>query len=263
MLTRLAPRVAGLFGRRLPTYPATDRMRQDWDERARKDALYYIVTNAAESEEQFAASGEQSVRDILADVEHLLPARATVLEIGCGIGRMLRPLARRFTSVYGVDVSTEMISRARQRHAEVSNIILWLTDGITLEPIRSGSVDLALSYLVFQHIPDASVVETNIRETFRVLKAGGLFKFQVAGRPDTGAAAAMERARIKDTWCGVNFSEAEIREIVVRAGFVVRATYSHTPPDSCIFLWVIAEKPRRFWALARNAATRVDEGPSS
>jgi len=220
------------------------RMRQDWDERARLNALYYIVTDAAESEAQFEASGEQSVRDILSDVERLLPANATVLEIGCGIGRMLRPFARRFASVYGVDVSTEMVNLAHQRLADLPNVKVWRTDGASLQPIQSGSVDLAVSYLVFQHIPDVSVVEANIRETFRVLREGGLFKFQAAGHQDSEEAESAERDRIKDTWTGVSFSDSGIRRIVEQSGFVVRETYSHQPPDSCTFLWVIAEKPR-------------------
>lgn len=273
MLERITRKVAtALRIRQRPPLPVEDQMRQDWDDRARKDALYYIVTNAAESEEQFAASGEHSVRDILADVEHLLPAQATVLEIGCGVGRMLRPLASRFASVYGVDVSPEMVSRARTRLADLSNVTVWLTDGTTLRPVKSGTVDLAISYLVFQHIPEASVVEANIREAFRVLKAGGLFKFQVAGRPDTEEAEYAERSRAKDTWSGVSCSDSEIREMGERADFTVRSTYSHTPPDSCMFLWLIAEKPRRRWAPrtpggrarpSRVGAATVGGGPSS
>jgi SAM-dependent methyltransferase len=245
MLERLAPRIVAWLNRRRPASPVKEQMRQDWDDRARKDALYHIVTNAAESEEQFAASGEQSIRDILQDIEHVFPSSATVLEVGCGVGRMLRPLALRFASVYGVDVSSEMIVRARARLADLPNVKVWLTDGTGVRPVKSSSVDLAISYLVFQHIPEASVVEANIRDVFRVLKAGGIFKFQVAGRADTEEASLAERLRPKNTWTGVNFSDSEIRQVVERAGFTVRATYSYQPPDSCIFLWVIAEKPRR------------------
>jgi SAM-dependent methyltransferase len=252
MLERITRKVAAALRiRQRPDSRVENQMRRDWDDRARKDALYYIVTNAAESEEQFAASGEQSVRDILTDVEHLLPAHATVLEIGCGVGRMLRPLASRFARVYGVDVSSEMVSRAKIRLADLGNVSIWLTEGSTLRPIKADTVDLAISYLVFQHIPEVSIVGANIREAFRVLKPGGLFKFQVAGRPETEEAESAERLRPKDTWTGVSFSESEIRQLVERAGFSVRSAYSYKPPDSCIFLWVIAEKPRRGWAASR------------
>lgn len=230
-------------------------MRQDWDERARKNAMYFIATDSAESEEQFAASGERSAQDIVEDVEHLLPSKATVLEIGCGVGRMLRPLARRFDTVYGVDVSPEMISRARVRLADLGNVKVWLTNGRSLRPVVTGKIDLAISYLVFQHIPEASVVEDIIRDTFRVLKRDGIFKFQVAGRPDSEEAALGEKLRTKDTWSGVSFSDSEIRQLVERVGFRVLSTYSYKPPDSCIFLWVIAEKPPSRLSRYRRAVT--------
>lgn len=220
-------------------------MRQDWDERARENALYYIVTDSAESEEQFAASGEQNVRDILEDVTHLLPAQATALEIGCGIGRLLRPLAQRFRMVYGVDVSPEMIGRAKSRLADLKNVEVHLSNGADVRPLAAGTVDLALSYLVFQHIPDKSIVEAYVQDTFRVLKPGGVFKFQVSGRPDDQEAANAEGRRVKDTWVGVSFSDSEIREVVEKAGFVELTTRSIKPPDSCIFLWVVARKPRK------------------
>lgn len=245
MFERIAPMVPSWVTRRSRLSPVQDQMRQDWDDRARRNALYYIVTDAAESEEQFAASGEQSVQTILADIQQDVHAEGTVLEIGCGVGRMLRPLAQRFAMVYGVDVSAEMISRARARLADLTNVSVSLTDGTSLRPIKSESVDVAISYLVFQHIPDASVVEGNIAETFRVLRPGGVFKFQVAGRPDTVDAEFAERSRSKDTWCGVNFSDSEIRRMCSRLGFTIRSTRSQQPEDSCYWLWVVVQKPRR------------------
>lgn len=243
MFERIAPTVAAWLTRRSRLSPIQDQMRQDWDDRARRNALYYIVTDAAESEEQFATSGEQSVQAILTDIEQDVDPEGTVLEIGCGVGRMLRPLAQRFGLVYGVDVSPEMISRARTRLADLGNVNVWLTDGTSLRPIKSDSVDVAISYLVFQHIPDASVVEANIADTFRVLRPGGVFKFQVAGRPDTVDAEFAERSRPTDTWCGVNFSDSEIRQVCARVGFTVRSTLSQQPEGS-YWLWVVAQKPR-------------------
>jgi len=217
-------------------------MRRDWDQRPRDNALYYIVTNAAESEEQFASSGEMNVREILGDVQALLPAMEAVLEIGCGIGRLLRPLSRVFKHAYGVDVSPEMIARAARFLSGSSNVSVWSNHGSDLEAVPTKSIDLVFSYLVFQHIPEVKVVAAYVRETFRVLKPGGVFKFQVAGRPE-GRSASADESRVRDTWVGVNFSDAEARQLATEAGFDVRMTYSHHPPDSCVFLWVVAQKP--------------------
>jgi SAM-dependent methyltransferase len=216
------------MGRRRATSAAEDRMRQDWDERARKNAMYFIVTDSAESEEQFAASGEKSVQDILENVTHLLPLKA-----------------KRFDTVYGVDVSPEMIDRARVRLSDLGNVKVWCTSGRSLRPVDSGKVDLVISYLVFQHVPEASIVKDLIKDTFRVLKPNGLFKFQVAGRPEGEEAALQEERRLKDTWSGVSFSDSEIRHLAECAGFHVLSTCSVQPNESPTFLWiwVTAQKP--------------------
>ena len=40
------------------------------------------------------------------------PNRSNILEIGCGVGRFLRPLAGRFHMVCGVDIAEEMLKSA-------------------------------------------------------------------------------------------------------------------------------------------------------
>lgn len=180
-LGQIGRKVAALLTRRPAPSAVESQMRHDWDQRARENALYYIATDSADSEETFTASGEQSVQAILEDIDALLPSKGVVLEIGCGVGRMLRPLACRFGAVYGLDVSPEMISRARARLADLRNVQLWANGGIDLKPVKSEQVDLAISYLVFQHIPEASVVEAIIQDTFRVLKPGGVSSFRSPG----------------------------------------------------------------------------------
>ena len=41
------------------------------------------------------------------------------LEIGCGPGRLLKPMAEKFGEIHGVDVSDEMIGLARRRLTEI------------------------------------------------------------------------------------------------------------------------------------------------
>ena len=39
---------------------------------------------------------------------------AVVLEIGCGFGRLLRPISVRAREAHGVDISSEMVQRATE-----------------------------------------------------------------------------------------------------------------------------------------------------
>src|SRR5277367_5394149 len=95
------------------------KMRSEWDKRARENARYFIATaNADWTDREFFDSGRQSVaEEILTDMGNICqgknPKKMTVLEIGCGAGRITRALAEVFGKVYAVDVSGEMISHAR------------------------------------------------------------------------------------------------------------------------------------------------------
>jgi SAM-dependent methyltransferase len=220
-------------------------MRREWDERALENSRYYIVTGDWETEEKFERSGESAVAEMLADVDGLLPPESVVLEIGCGIGRMLKPLARRFRFVYGVDVSPHMIWQAKERLRSVKNVEVWANNGRDVEYLKDGEIDGAFSFIVFQHIPDAGVIANYLREIRRVLRSGGVFKFQVHGRPDTLDAAAEELASDKSTWRGVRFTQPEIIRLTENAGLSVLSSYFRPTPGAPPhqYLWVIGRKP--------------------
>ncbi len=210
-----------------------DRMRRDWDERARENLRYYVSTaNQDWTDEEFFRSGELNVRQqILNDMINICqgkdPAAMRVLEIGCGAGRITRALAKVFGRVDGVDVSGEMIARAREVLGEFPGAHAWQNNGVDLAMFDDEKFDFAFSYIVFQHIPSKAVVENYIREVWRVLKPGALFKFQVQGVPDDD--------RQCDTWDGVGFSEEEMRQMAARCRFEMR--YCHDADTQYFWLW--------------------------
>lgn len=197
-----------------------ERMRRDWDQRARKNARHYIHTGRLKWEdEEFFESGRQNVREtILNDLENICqgrdPKRMTILEIGCGIGRMTRALAEFFGEVYAVDVSGEMIDRAREALADRGNVHLFQNNGADLAVLGDLRVNFAFSYIVFQHVPDRAIVRNYVREVYRLLEPGGLFKFQVQGN-------VVKRSR-PDTWRGIHFSESDAVRMAEECGFEPR-----------------------------------------
>jgi SAM-dependent methyltransferase len=72
------------------------KMREDWDNRARENARYYVNTACRDwTDEEFFASGERTVaEEILTDMINICqgkePGQMRVLEIGCGAGRVTR-----------------------------------------------------------------------------------------------------------------------------------------------------------------------------
>src|SRR5260370_7207013 len=105
----------------------SDKMREDWDERARENAEYYVANSTRDwDQREFFRSGEINVaNEIMPDMHRICggersPLDLSVLEIGCGVGRITKMLARIFGKVTAVDVSTELIYRA---HVHLQNLM--------------------------------------------------------------------------------------------------------------------------------------------
>ncbi|MCS7314751.1 MAG: methyltransferase domain-containing protein [Bryobacterales bacterium] len=211
------------------------KMQEDWDERARLNARYFVNTARADwTDEEFYRSGEQTVaEEILTDMINICqgkdPKQMRVLEIGCGAGRVTRALARLFGEVHGVDVSGEMVALAREALKDFPNAFVYQNNGMDLSVLPPGLLfDFAFSSIVFQHIPSREIIENYVREVHRVLRPGALFKFQVQG--DTRVQSSPD-----DTWVGVPISEQEAVEMALRCGFEPR--YRHGAGQQYFWLW--------------------------
>ncbi len=222
----------------LPPDKLLEKMRQDWNKRARRNARYYVNT-AQESwtDDEFFSSGRRTVaEEILTDMINICqgkdPQQMSVLEIGCGVGRVTRALAELFGTVHAVDISEEMIAQARQALAEVPNVRLYCNNGRDLSVLGGIRVDFAFSCIVFQHIPSREVIENYVREVHRVLRPGGLFKFQVQGNVTV-------HSKPDDTWLGVAFSDEDVVALAKRCGFEPR--YRHGAGSQYFWLWFFRE----------------------
>src|ERR1700733_14236289 len=111
------------------------KMREDWDQRAKENARYYVNTATKDwTDEEFFASGEKTVSDeVLTDLENICQGKAQremrVLEIGCGAGRVTRALAKLFGEVHGVDVSGEMVRQAKLALQDCPNAFVYQNNG--------------------------------------------------------------------------------------------------------------------------------------
>jgi SAM-dependent methyltransferase len=211
----------------------TATMRSEWNDRARKNARFYINTASTEwSDEEFFRTGELNVEEhILTDMHNICqgmpPREMKVLEIGCGAGRLTRALARVFGEVFAVDVSTEMMQVARAKLRDAGNVHLYCNNGVDLSVLpRDISFDFAFSFIVFQHVPSMDVIASYCREVGRRLRPGGLFKFQVQGY------TKLDKA---DTWLGVGVSESDAARLAQENGFEFR--YSDGAGTQFYWLW--------------------------
>jgi cyclopropane fatty-acyl-phospholipid synthase-like methyltransferase len=225
----------------MPDQKTLDKMRQDWDERARENARYYVATGQTEwTDEEFFASGEKAIEeDVLTDMGNICqgrdPKSMRVLEIGCGAGRLTRALAKLFGEVHAVDVSGEMVERAKAAVKDFPNAHVYQNNGCDLTVVPELEFDFAYSVIVFQHIPSREVIENYVREVNRLLRPGALFKFQVQGHTGSPGVKVREDLHSDDTWLGVSFSDAQAVEMAWRCNFEPR--YRHGAGEQYFWLW--------------------------
>jgi SAM-dependent methyltransferase len=158
-----------------------------WDARAREDPFYFVDSTGTYRDadvERFWAEAPRTLDALLASVGAELRADDVALDIGCGIGRLTRVLAERAAHVHAIDVSAEMLQRARELNAHLTNVTWHHGDGTTLHPVEDASIDAVVSHVVFQHIPDPQVTLGYVREMGRVLEPGGWAAFQISNDPD-------------------------------------------------------------------------------
>jgi SAM-dependent methyltransferase len=196
-----------------------EAMKRDWDWRARENAKWFINTFKLEqSDDEFYETGRRDFEGLILNDLSLLtgggrdPRSLRLLKIGCGIGRMTRHLADLFGEIHAVDVSGEMIRLARERLAASRHVRFYETSGFDFD-FPDDHFDLIISAYVFQHVPDASVIGSNIRDAFRTLKPGGIFKFAANGITDPDFLNVP-----KDTWAGAVFSEEDVRTLAREIG---------------------------------------------
>jgi 2-polyprenyl-3-methyl-5-hydroxy-6-metoxy-1,4-benzoquinol methylase len=135
-----------------------------WEAWGKADPYFGVLTDARfrrenldeDARRAFFESGAGHIQIVLSIIQRYVdasyaPKRA--LDFGCGVGRVLIPLARISEEVVGLDVSPSMIAEAKANcdAAQLSNVqILPSVDSLAG---LTGQFDFVHSCLVFQHIP--------------------------------------------------------------------------------------------------------------
>ncbi len=114
-----------------------------------------------------AASISQRVLDVLD-----LKADDILLEVGCGTGELSRACALNVFEVVGIDISPELIDRAKRESAGVHNLRFEQADGTSL-PYAPQTFTKGLLYNVVPYLP-RSVLRSVLQEIRRVTRPGSL-----------------------------------------------------------------------------------------
>ena len=161
-----------------------DRARQIWEDLGEKDAYFAVSTFDefregnldAAAKERFFQTGRDHVEDIWNEIKQhfdidLKPDRS--LDYGCGVGRILIPLAEKSKSVAGVDISSAMLSEARKNCDERGIKNIELVDADMFMKTDAEKFDFVHSFIVLQHIAPRIGMEI-IRKMLSTLNKDGV-----------------------------------------------------------------------------------------
>jgi ubiquinone/menaquinone biosynthesis C-methylase UbiE len=191
---------------------------------------------------EYERSGEATASDIaeLAQVT----TTDTVLEIGCGTGRIGVKLAPRCGQWIGADVSTNMLQHAREALKGRTNVSFLPLNGIDLSGVTDETIDVAYCSGVFMHLDEWDRYRY-VTEARRVLKPGGRIYFDNFNlRSEEGWQLFEDLYRMEPAARPPNISRSSTPEELLtyaeRAGF-------EQPRVLARGLWVtvIARKPAR------------------
>ena len=256
-------------------------MREDWDQRARKNAMYYIATtydpNFWDPETFFEEGEKEAIALVQPVLDRLgfIPTGKRILEIGCGIGRLFLGFAELgFNEIWGVDVSAEMVERGR-KWCPVSNARFLLMNGQDLTGVDNDSIDYCFSYFVFPHVPDPDIIWRYLDELWRVLKPGGACQLHFRGHyPFSERILRVIPLRLHPliqisyqlvtlrwlrgypirplyvpgslrTWCGTAIDPEQFADRLVQLGFTDVEIFPESSRRSRGRFWAIGMKPQR------------------
>lgn len=150
-----------------------------------------------------------------------LAASHSVLDAGCGTGRLTLPIAQRCREVWAVDFSPkslEVLEQKAKAHG-LTNVKTALAN-LAETTLPSNHFDRAVSNSVIHHIPEANARLAAVRRIWESLKAGGVFVVMVFR---WGGAITYQKEYWTKTDGGnlfrMGFTAQELQALLQEAGF--------------------------------------------
>lgn len=161
---------------------------KDWSKVAEENPYWGVLSEdefrgidiTPESKARFYKSGTTFINNVLSFVRHHINSEFKIyrgLDFGCGVGRLLIPLAQQATEVVGVDIAPKMLELTTLNLAEAGITNASVVCGDDSLSLVTGKFNFVNTYIVLQHIP----LERGIRLInclLNLLSVGGIFSLQ-------------------------------------------------------------------------------------
>ena len=163
-----------------PAAPAAQPARSQFADRSNYKATWTALSTTDHDAAMWVAgyAEEERLRDTALHTVDVLRryvgVRPTdsILEIGCGIGRVGKELAPLCGHWTGSDISKNMLETAGQRLAGLENVSFQELSTVGLGEFADDSFDVVYCTVVFMHLFEWDRC-AYVREAFRVLRPGG------------------------------------------------------------------------------------------
>jgi ubiquinone/menaquinone biosynthesis C-methylase UbiE len=169
-----------------------------------------------------------------------LPRGSTVLEVGCGTGRIARYLSKiiKCKNYTAVDIDPKMIAQAESEAKSSDRVIYQVADVCHL-PFDENTFDMVIELDVLHHLRDW---KKGIREIHRVLKPKGKFiardySLETFALPGVG----LILQKLLDHPYEQMYNQIEILSYIRKNGFDI----THQNDSSWMMLWVAVKKGKK------------------
>jgi ubiquinone/menaquinone biosynthesis C-methylase UbiE len=202
----------------------------------------------ADPDAAFYASATEVVNRLESELRRVPQAQrggGRALEIGCGSGRLMRPMSRHFAEIHGVDISSQRVAVAREQLRDIPHAHAHVIDRASLSQFPDDWFDFVFSSAIFQQTASREVILTYLQEIRRALKPGGLAGLQFNGSSSDRAGA----------WTGAPFTSHEILEFTRFHDMQVLSLEGAATPN----LWTSWRKQQRGWHAAQHERTFAEQ----
>ena len=154
-----------------------DLMRSSWDARIANDYRGWM-NDRVENDQALWASGERDFSTLLKACELKETKHINALDLGCGVGRLLRPASKIFANVTGCDISEQALLKAKELLLDCKNISYFQGNGTNLDIFPDDQFDFVYSFGMLSNVP-VEICANYLTEMSRVLRPGGIACFQI------------------------------------------------------------------------------------
>ena len=156
--------------------------KDSWNNRVTSAKTGAIAVDGSTDEATLVSNGEWTAAQLRAALD--IQPSDTVLELGCGVARIGKQLAKDCAHWIGTDISENMIEQAKARTADLDNVSFKALTRNDLSAIEDASIDKLYSVAVLCHM-DKEDLFNYMREVQRVLKPGGITYLETWNMDDT------------------------------------------------------------------------------